>query len=94
MGDSFMLLDAAMDSVDGAAMEITVDSVSIKAIAAGLGAYLEHPGTPWTKSSLRNVVSCKEHLNTILVLLGLLLIQFLHFYRQQVTQTSQIPKNI
>jgi hypothetical protein len=24
----------------------------------------------------------------------LLLIQFLHFYRQQVTQTSQIPKNI
>jgi hypothetical protein len=83
-----------MDSIAGAAMEIIVDSASIEAIDTRLGAYLEHPSTPHIESSLSNAVSCKEHLNTVLVLLSLLLIQFLHFYRQQVTQTSQIPKNI
>jgi hypothetical protein len=83
-----------MDSIAGAAMEIIADSASIEAIDTRLGAYLEHPGTPRIESSPSNAVSYKEHLNTVLVLLSLLFIQFLHFYRQQVTQTSQIPKKI
>ena len=92
----------AIDSVGGAAievdttadMEIAVDSVSIEAIDAGRGAYLEYPSTPRTKYSLSIPVSCKEHLITVLVLLGLLIIQFSYFYRQQVTHATQIPKNI
>lgn len=55
-----------MDSVAGAAMEvdatapmeITVGSVSIEAIDAGVGAHLEHPGTPRTKSSPSITGSC------------------------------------
>ena len=54
-----------MDSVTGAAtevdaaapMEITIDSVSIEAIDAGVGAHLEHPSTPRTKSSPSITVS-------------------------------------
>lgn len=57
-----------MDSVAGAAiqiddvatMDITAGSVSIEAIDAGLGAYLEHPRTPRTESSPSVAVSCKE----------------------------------
>ena len=61
---------AAMDSAAGtamgvdaaAAMEITVDSISIEAIDAGVGAHLEHPGTPQTKSSSSRTVSyCAIH---------------------------------
>jgi hypothetical protein len=83
-----MRSDATMGTDTAAAMEITADSVSIEAIDAGLGAYLEHSGTRQTESSPSNAVSCKENLNTklVLVLLSLLLIQFLHFYRQQLTQ--------
>ena len=59
-----------MDSVTGAAtevdaatpMEITVDSISIEAIDVGVGAHLEHPGTPRTKSSSSRIVSyCAIH---------------------------------
>jgi hypothetical protein len=91
-GDSFMRTGAAMDSVDGTSMEIddvtAIDSVSIVAIDAGLGAYLEHPGTRQAEYSLSATISCKEGLNKIPVLFGLFLIQILHFFRQQVTQST------
>ncbi|CAO2046822.1 unnamed protein product [Urochloa humidicola] len=52
-------------------MEITGDSFSIEAIDAGVGAYLEHPGTPRTKSSASieatsdtGNTSSKEHLKS------------------------------
>jgi hypothetical protein len=39
-------------------MEIIVNSVSIAAIDAGVGARLEHPSTPEPTSSLSIMVSC------------------------------------
>ncbi|XP_021307743.1 protein FAR1-RELATED SEQUENCE 5 [Sorghum bicolor] len=69
-----------MDSVAGAAIEIddvtTMDiatgSVSIEAIDAGLGAYLEHPRTPRTEyspsvaaTSDTNNINSKEHLKPV-----------------------------
>jgi len=64
----FMRTSAGMDSIIGAAIEINdvtamdiiAGSVSIEAINAGLGAYLEHPRTPRTESSSSVAVSCKE----------------------------------
>ena len=47
--------------IDDVAMDITAGSVSIEAIDAGLGAYLEHPRTPRTESSPSVAVSCKEN---------------------------------
>ncbi|CAO2206294.1 unnamed protein product [Urochloa humidicola] len=63
---------AAIETDDVAAMDITTDSVSIEAIDAGLGAYLEHPDTPRTESSpsvaatsdIVNINS-KEHLKPV-----------------------------
>jgi hypothetical protein len=39
---------AAMEIDDVTAVDITIVSVSIEAIDAGIGASLEHPGTPPT----------------------------------------------
>ncbi|XP_021316883.1 uncharacterized protein LOC110435561 [Sorghum bicolor] len=53
-------------------MDITTGSVSIKAIDAGLGAYLEHPRTPRIESSPSVVatsdisnINSKEHLKPV-----------------------------
>ncbi|KAL6658165.1 hypothetical protein ACP70R_003751 [Stipagrostis hirtigluma subsp. patula] len=71
------LLSSHSTAGAGAAMEIdsataAMDSVSIEAIDAGVGAYLEHPGTPRAKSSSSiaetsdtSNTNCKEQLKTV-----------------------------
>jgi hypothetical protein len=60
---NFIRLGAAMNSVAGTAMDITVDSVSIAAINSRVGAHLEHTSTPQPTCSPRITVGYKEHLN-------------------------------
>jgi hypothetical protein len=58
------VVSATMEIDTAAAMEITVNSVSIAAIDAGLGAHLEHPSTPQPTSSPSITVSCKGQLTS------------------------------